>query len=250
MHAMLHMVRLYQRFFNTKYTSVQFWLTRSTFFFNLTHCGLNKMTHMLPTIFSNAPGLNFFWFKFNWMLLPRAQLASQHWGNSSAPGMRRAIIWTNDDIFPWRTNPSWGLNGFKLLCARRELSFLQVGVTVGRDHFLCVSKPMPARPTRDDWYLLMWNTGPTNVRSQLHLTWWRHDMEMLSALLAMREGNPLVTNKFPSNKGPAIWMFAELRPYFTFCPDNIQSLWVTDTGHLMCQWNTSLNGDCWVSQSE
>ena len=31
-------------------------------------------------------------------------------------------------------------------------------------------------------------------------SWWRHGMETLSALLALCEGNPLVTGGFPSHK--------------------------------------------------
>ena len=31
-------------------------------------------------------------------------------------------------------------------------------------------------------------------------SWWHHDMEILSSLLALCEGNPLVTGKFPSQE--------------------------------------------------
>ena len=38
------------------------------------------------------------------------------------------------------------------------------------------------------------------------LTWWRHQMETFSALLALCAGNSLVTGEFPSQT-PVTWSF-------------------------------------------
>ena len=39
--------------------------------------------------------------------------------------------------------------------------------------------------------------GNDSANTFIHISWWRHDMEILSAILALYEGNPPVTGGFP-----------------------------------------------------
>ena len=69
----------------------------------------------------------------------------------------------------------------------------------------------------------------------LRITWWRHQMETFSALLALCEGNTPVTGEFPSQR-PVTWsfdVFFDLRlnkrlskqPRFRWFKTPLRSLW-------------------------
>ena len=49
------------------------------------------------------------------------------------------------------------------------------------------------------WYIVLRIFGPEFLYTQ-HQTWWRHQMETFSALLAIYAGNSLFTGKFPSQR--------------------------------------------------
>ena len=53
----------------------------------------------------------------------------------------------------------------------------------------------------------------TRVHPFTHISWWRHQMEMCSALLALCEGNPPVTGGFPSQRPVTriFYVFFDLR---------------------------------------
>ena len=58
------------------------------------------------------------------------------------------------------------------------------------------------------WYSKMnWKCRLQNFSQSVQvLTWWRHQMEPFSALLALRAGNSPVTGEFPSQR-PVAWSF-------------------------------------------
>ena len=49
------------------------------------------------------------------------------------------------------------------------------------------------------WLIVFWDEE-LPPRGYMEFTWWRHQMEMVSTLLALCEGNPPVTGGFPSQR--------------------------------------------------
>ena len=47
------------------------------------------------------------------------------------------------------------------------------------------------------------------IHGSSFMTWWHHDMEMFSMLLALCEGNPPVNSGFPEHQGPVIQSFED-----------------------------------------
>ena len=69
-----------------------------------------------------------------------------------------------------------------------------------------VSQLQSERERRGSCLMAQHATAPSCMpakRPRTHLTWWRHHMEMWSALLALSEENPLVPNGF-LHKGPVM----------------------------------------------
>ena len=60
------------------------------------------------------------------------------------------------------------------------------------------------------WHALLVLDLCCNILSPLDVTWWRHQMETFSALLAPCEGNPPLTGGFPSQR-PVTQNFDDLR---------------------------------------
>ena len=59
------------------------------------------------------------------------------------------------------------------------------------------------------WYLHSAQSTPWPHYTSCHYTftsWWHHPMEIFSTLLALCEGNSLVTDEFPSHR-PVMWIF-------------------------------------------
>ena len=42
--------------------------------------------------------------------------------------------------------------------------------------------------------------GPQTWKQNIKVKWWRNDMEMFSVLLALCEGNPVITSCFPKQR--------------------------------------------------
>ena len=57
------------------------------------------------------------------------------------------------------------------------------------------TKPHRTNPTNNSWDVLC-----IYKNRERYISWWRHQMEIVSALLAICEGNPLVTGGFPSQR--------------------------------------------------
>ena len=115
--------------------------------------------------------------------------------NGSAPGRRRAIIWTNAGIFlirPLGTNVSeiW----IEIHTFENVGHLVSVSMWCTYSGHYCIYKSMFL--CKKKWK----NVTPT---------WWRHQMETFSALLALREGNPPVTGGIPlTNASDAdLWCF-------------------------------------------
>ena len=104
-------------------------------------------------------------------------------------------------------------------------------------------------------------SGPYNHILDFIMTWWYNDMEMLSTLLALCEGNILVTGGFPSQRtGKAgLWCFllCQSRDHFTkdFSITILllsQLLWSNHYETLLmlwqpnCPWQHSSHGMCKV----
>ena len=60
----------------------------------------------------------------------------------------------------------------------------------------------------------VWNKFLENIHQKNNQSWWCHDMEMLSVLLALCEGNPPVIDGFPSQKADnmLLWCFLWCQP--------------------------------------
>ena len=100
------------------------------------------------------------------------------------------------------------------------------------------------------------NSHSTNSRNPTHLwcsvewlnnwTWWRHQMETFSALLALCAGNSPVTSEFPSQKSVtrSLWVFFDLRPNkrlsiqskYHWFETLSRSLWHHCNGTVWTQW--------------
>ena len=63
----------------------------------------------------------------------------------------------------------------------------------------CIFKITAASP-RDQWVKSTRTSAGTVMNNSTILTWWRHQMETLSALLAFCAGNSPVTGEFPSQR--------------------------------------------------
>ena len=102
--------------------------------------------------------------------------------NGLSPGRRQAIIWTNVAILliePLGTNFS-------------DILIEIITFSVKENAFENVVRTLAAILSRPQWVNV--------VRSDRATPWWRHDMETLSPLLYLWEGNPPVTNGFLSHR--------------------------------------------------
>ena len=70
---------------------------------------------------------------------------------------------------------------------------------------------------RETKYYYKWNTMAQHRLFSIYLTWWRHQMETFSALLAICAGNSPVTGEFPSQKASdaELWYFLWSAPEWT-----------------------------------
>ena len=101
--------------------------------------------------------------------------------NGLSPGRRQAIIWTNVAILliePLGTNFS-------------DILIEIITFSVKENAFENVVRTLAAILSRPQWVNV--------VRSAREIPWWRHDMETLSPLLYLWEGNPPVTSRFLSH---------------------------------------------------
>ena len=115
--------------------------------------------------------------------------------NGLSPGRRQAIIWTNAGIL--LTGPL-GTNFREILIEILTISFTKMHLKMSSAKWrpFCLGLNVLTWPDRNWWLCFC-------------APWWYHDMELLSALLALCEGNPPVTDWFPSQRGSNMefWCF-------------------------------------------
>ena len=121
-------------------------------------------------------------------------------GNGLAPSRRQAIIWTNAGIL---LIGSLGTNFNEILIGIQTFSFNKMHLKMS---------PAKWRPFCLGLNLLKINANfnPTSEGDNLmlcglhcrkwHKTWWRHQMEAFSALLAICVGNSPVSGEFPAQR--------------------------------------------------
>ena len=94
--------------------------------------------------------------------------------------MRHAITWLNDNLVHWRIYEARGLN--ELICCQIVIYWL---LNKSNRELLGIYKNSCLAPV---------------TSFAAGMSWWRHQMETFSALLALCAGNSPVTGEFPSQR--------------------------------------------------
>ena len=118
--------------------------------------------------------------------------------NGLSPGRRQAIIWTNVGILLIRT---LGTNFSEILSEIHTFSFKKMHLKMSSAKWrpFCLGLNVLTNLNYRRKPPSNWSPGRFRQRC-VDTSWWRHHMEMVSALLALCEGNPSVNGGFPSQR--------------------------------------------------
>ena len=135
--------------------------------------------------------------------------------NGLSPGRCQAIIWTNAGIL---LTESLGINFSETLIRTHAFSFTKMHLKMSSAKWcpfcldlnvltasVTVPKQMQARPYRETITFGIKQIHQV-LQTKEYLSWWRHQMETFSVLLAICVGNSTVTGEFPTQR-PVTWSF-------------------------------------------
>ena len=114
--------------------------------------------------------------------------------DSSYSGPR--CLWCHDDTMKWK----WFLHYRPFVKGIHQwlVDFLHKGPVI----LIKMCNSLLYKLSRTHWLILFW-------AKMFVVSWWHHEMEMISPLLALCEGYPIATNGFPSQRANNVelWCF-------------------------------------------